>query len=175
LPIEARAADRAQRRLDEALSIDFQNCAERYIEAHESSWRGAKSAKQWRSSLATYAHPVLGALPVAAIDTALVLRVIEPIWAKRETASRVRGRIESILDWSTVRGFRKGDNPARWKGHLDKLLPGKVRAVQHHPAMPWAELPTFLAELRNHVGVAARFAAASRAMNLSSAAGPWID
>jgi integrase len=149
-PIEARQGERAQRRLDEARALTFQQCGESYIAAHESGWRGAgKSAEQWRASLATYAYPTLGLLPVAAIDAGLVLRVLEPIWtAKRETASRVRGRIEGILDWATVRGYRKGENPARWKGHLDKLLPGKAPAIRHLPALPYAELPGFMAELR---------------------------
>jgi integrase len=158
-PIEARKGQRAQQRLDEALSIDFQNCAERYIAAHESTWKSTKHAAQWKSSLATYAYPVIGTLAIAAIDTTLVLRVIEPIWGtKTETASRLRGRIESILDWATVRGYRQGDNPARYKGHLAKLLPSKsaIAKVKHHPAMPHVELPAFMAELRNHVGVAAR-------------------
>jgi integrase len=156
-PIEARAAGRAQRRLDEARALSFQDCADRYIESHESGWRGTESAKQWRASLATYAYPIIGALPVAAIDTALVLRVIEPIWTlKRATAGRVRGRIERILDWAQVRGYRTGENPARWRGHLASILPAKVRAVAHLAAMPYAELPGFMAELHNHVGVSAR-------------------
>ena len=99
------------------------------------------------ATLATYAYPVLGALPVQAVDTGLVLKVLEPIWtAKPETASRVRGRIESILDFAKVRGYRDGENPARWRGHLDKLLPAhsKVRQVEHHAALPYADLPRFL-------------------------------
>jgi hypothetical protein len=100
------------------------------------------------STLQTYAYPVLGGLPVHAIDTALVMKVIEPIWsAKPETAGRLRGRIESILDWVSVRGYRRGENPARWRGHLQKLLPArsKVRKIAHHPALPYASLPAFMA------------------------------
>ena len=111
------------------------------------------------ATLETYAYPVIGELAVAAIDTALVLKSLEPIWeSKPETAKRLRGRIENILAWAAVRGFRQADNPARWKGHLDKLLPapGKVRAVKHHPAMHYAELPQFMGELRARDDVAAR-------------------
>ena len=111
------------------------------------------------ATLSTYAYPIIGTLPVQAIDTALVLNVLEPIWtAKPETASRLRGRLEGILDFAKVRGYRDGENPARWRGHLDKLLPArsKVRAVEHHAALPYAELPSFLAALREQEGVAAR-------------------
>src|SRR4029077_7230613 len=103
--------------------------------------------------------PLIGTLPVQAIDTALVLKVLEPIWTvKPETAGRVRGRIESILDWAKVRGYRTGENPARWRGHLDKLLParGKVRKVKHHAALPYRELPGFLVGLRGREAIAAR-------------------
>jgi integrase len=158
-PIEARHGQRAQRRLDEALAVSFQDCGERYVAAHEAGWRGTGSGKQWRGSLAAYAYPHIGALPVAAIDTALVLKVIEPLWGtKTETASRLRGRIESILDWARVRGYRTGENPARWRGHLAELLPSKraIAKVKHHEAMPYADLPTFMMELRNQCGVAAK-------------------
>src|SRR5262249_40180955 len=118
-----------------------------------------KHATQWEASLATYAEPVIGGLSVQAIDTSLVLKVLEPIWTtKPETAGRVRGRMEAILDWAKVRGYRVGENPARWRGHLDKLLPArsKVRRVVHHSALPYAELPEFLVELREQEGIAAR-------------------
>jgi integrase len=158
-PIEARRAIRAQARLDAAKAITFKQCAEGYIAAHRAGWRNGKHAAQWEATLATYAGPVIGPLPVQAIDTALVLKVLEPIWAtKPETAGRVRGRIESILDWAKVREYRQGENPARWRGHLDKLLPasGKVRKIVHHAALPYAELPGFLVELREEEGIAAR-------------------
>src|SRR6202007_2715709 len=106
---------------------------------------------QWQATLATYAEPVIGGLSVQAVDTALVLKVLEPIWTtKPETAGRLRGRIEVVLDWAKVRGYRDGENPARWRGHLDKLLPArsKLRKVQHHAAMPYASVPDFLIELR---------------------------
>ena len=110
-------------------------------------------------TLKTYAYPVFSALPVASVDTALVLKVLEPIWNdKTETATRVRGRIESVLDWARVRGHRHGENPARWRGHLDHLLPkrSKVAAVRHHTALPYDDLPAFMASLRTQTGNAAR-------------------
>ena len=158
-PIGARRAQRAKARLDAAKAITFKQCAESYINAHRAGWRNGKHAAQWEATLATYAEPVIGSLPVQAIDTALVLRVLEPVWAtKPETAGRVRGRIEAILDFAKARTWREGENPARWRGHLDKLLParGKVRKVEHHAALPYAELPGFLLALREQEGVAAR-------------------
>jgi integrase len=158
-PIEARRAERQQARLDAAKAVTFKECAESYIKAHRAGWRNGKHAAQWQATLATYAEPVIGKLSVQAIDTGLVLKVLEPIWtAKPETAGRVRGRIESILDWAKVRGYRAGENPARWRGHLDKLLParGKVQKVEHHAAMPYAALPAFLIKLRGQEGIAAR-------------------
>jgi integrase len=130
-----------------------------YIAGYRAGWRNPKHASQWQATLATYAEPVIGGLSVQAVDTALVLKVLEPIWTvKPETAGRVRGRIESILDWAKVRGYRTGENPARWRGHLDKLLPArsKVRRVEHHAALPYAELPGFLVSLRQQAGIAAR-------------------
>ena len=111
------------------------------------------------ATLSTYAYPIIGALPVQSVDTGLVLKVLEPIWtAKPETASRLRGRLESILDFAKVRGYRDGENPARWRGHLDKLLAprSKVRQVEHHAALPYAELAAFLASLREQEGIAPR-------------------
>jgi integrase len=157
-PIEHRRATRAQAQLDAAKAITFKECAGNYIKAHRAGWRNGKHAAQWEATLSTHAEAI-GSLPVQAIDTALVLKVLEPIWTtKPETAGRVRGRVESILDWAKVRGYREGENPARWRGHLDKLLParGKVRRVQHHAAMPYADLPGFLMELREQGGIAAR-------------------
>ena len=158
-PIERRRADRLQGRLEAAKAITFNECAARYIASHRAGWRNPKHAAQWQATLATYAERVIGGLSVQAIDTALVHRVLEPIWTtKPETAGRVRGRIESILDWAKVRGYRAGENPARWRGHLDKLLPvrSKVRRVEHHAALPYAELPGFLVSLREQEGIGAR-------------------
>jgi integrase len=158
-PIEARRAERLKARLDAAKSVTFKECADNYMKAHRAGWRNGKHAAQWQATLATYAEPVIGGLSVQAIDTALVFNVLEPIWTtKPETAGRVRGRIESVLDWAKARGYRAGENPARWRGHLDKLLPprSKVRRVEHHAALPYAELPGFLVSLRKQEGIAAR-------------------
>jgi integrase len=158
-PIEARRAERARQRLDAAKAITFKQCAENYVTAHRAGWRNGKHAAQWSATLATYAYPHIAALPVQAVDTGLVLKVLEPIWtAKPETASRLRGRLESILDFAKVRDYRDGENPARWRGHLDKLLPArsKVCEVEHHAALPYAELPGFLVTLREQEGIAAR-------------------
>ena len=127
--------------------------------SHGAAWKNPKHRQQWRNTLATYAHPHFGELSVAAVDTGLVLKALEPIWnEKPETAGRVRGRIESVLDWAKARGYREGENPARWRGHLDKLLPNrrKVRAVKNHPAMPYVELPGFMGELRGSESTSAR-------------------
>ena len=158
-PIDARRAAKQQARLDAAKTITFKECAANYIASHKAGWRNDKHAAQWGATLATYAEPIMGKLSVQAIDTALVLKVIEPLWTtKPETAGRLRGRIESILDWAKVRGYRAGENPARWRGHMDKLLPArsKVRKVEHHAALPYAELPGFLGGLREQEGIAAR-------------------
>jgi integrase len=158
-PIEVRKADRQRAELDAAKAMTFEQCAERYIDSHKAGWHNPKHAGQWSNTLATYVFPVLGHLPVQAIDVGLVMKAIEPIWtAKPETASRVRGRIESVLDWATARGYRQGENPARWRGHLDKLLPKKtkVRAVEHHAALYYDELPGFMAELRRREGIFSR-------------------
>lgn len=156
-PLETKEAKQASQKASEAKKKSFMECADSYIEAHRSGWKNEKHAAQWESTLETYAEPIFGTLPVAAIDTALVMKVLEPIWTtKTETATRVRGRIESVLDWATVRGYRSGENPARWKGHLDHLLPkrSKVQKVVHHPALPYADAPAFMKALRTHGGTA---------------------
>jgi hypothetical protein len=128
-PIEARETERMQARLEAASSVTFKECATSYIKAHEAGWKNATHRKQWPATLQAYVYPALGDLSVAAIDTALVLKVLEPIWtAKPETAARVRGRIAAVLDWAKAREYRNGDNPARWRGHLDQLLPAGVRS-----------------------------------------------
>jgi integrase len=150
-PIEARQSDKAETKLALAKSMTFRQCAEAYIAAHKSSWVNAKHAAQWPSTLSTYAYPVFGNLPVQSVDVALVTKALEPIWqTKTETASRLRGRIETVLDWATARNFRQGDNPARWRGHLDKLLPqrSKVQKVEHHSALPYVEIGAFMGALR---------------------------
>jgi integrase len=139
--------------------MTFDQCRDAYIAAHRASWRNAKHQVQWVSTLAAYASPTLGNLPVQSIDVALVMKVLEPIWsAKPETSSRLRGRIERILDWAKARGFRSGENPARWRGHLDHLLPArsKIRKIRHHAALPFDEIAVFITALREREGVAAR-------------------
>jgi integrase len=158
-PLAHRAATRAKASVEAAKGITFKECADRYIAAHEAGWRNPVHRKQWPSTLARYAYPVFGNLPATAIDTALVTKALERIWnEKPETASRLRGRIEAILDWAKARGLRDGENPARWKGHLDHLFPArsKVAKVVHHPALPYEELPAFMATLRARDGTAAR-------------------
>ena len=159
-PIDARLAERAKAQLEAAKAITFKKAAASYISSHRAGWKNAKKqAGIWETTLATYAEPIIGALPVQSIDTALVLKVLEPIWTKKpETAGRVRQRIEAILDWAKVRGYRDGENPARWKGHLDVLLPAraKVRRVEHHAALPFGEIGAFMVALRQQEGVAAR-------------------
>jgi integrase len=158
-PLQRREAERVTERLEAARRMTFRDCAEAYIEVHKAGWRNAKHGDQWRSTLATYAYPVVGELPAQTVDTALVMKILEPIWAmKTETASRVRGRIESVLDWATVRELRRGENPARWRGHLENLLPkrAKVQTVQHHPALPYAEMSPLMALIREQDGISAR-------------------
>ena len=158
-PIEARRAQRDEKKLAAATAMTFDACAAAYIDAHKAGWRNAKHIDQWSNTLATYAGPVFGSVPVQAVDVGLVMKVLEPIWNKKpETASRVRGRIESVLDWAKARGYRAGENPARWRGHLDSLLPArsKVQRVEHHPALPYDELANFVAALRSQEGIASR-------------------
>lgn len=158
-PIAQRDAARGAARLAAAKAVTFSECAKSYIKAHRAGWRNAAHVAQWENTLRDYAYPQIGGLPVQAIDTPLVMGVLEPIWTEKpETASRLRGRIENILSWARVRGYRDGENPARWKGHLDHLLPAKskVRRVRHHAAMPYAEVPGFMAALRQENGIGAR-------------------
>lgn len=158
-PIEHRKRKRAEVALTDATSITFAQAADAYIATHRAGLKNVKHAAQWATTIAAYAEPRLGKLSVADISTGLVHQVLEPIWVtKPETAKRVRGRIESILDWARVKGYRTGENPARWRGNLDKLLPkqSQVHKVRHHSAMPYDALPAFMAELRQQSGSAAR-------------------
>jgi integrase len=157
-PVEQRRGARDQARLDAAKAMTFREAAERYIAAHEAAWRSVH-ARQWPTTLATHVYPVLGRLPIGAIDTALVMKTLEPIWhEKTETANRVRSRVEAVLDWAAARGYRSGENPARWRGHIANLLPrrSKVQPVIHYAALPYRELGGFVAELRQREGIAAR-------------------
>ncbi|QBQ54329.1 tyrosine-type recombinase/integrase [Nitrosococcus wardiae] len=158
-PLQIKREKAVAKRLEAAKAMSFDECSAAYLKAHRYSWKNAKHAAQWKSTLSTYASPVFGRLPVAEVDTALVMKCLEPIWQeKTETASRLRGRIESVLDWATVRGYRHGDNPARWRGHLNKLLPArsKVQKVKHHAALPYKKIGLFIQTLRQQEGIAAR-------------------
>jgi len=158
-PIEHRNKLKATRRLEGVKFTTFKECAEAYIHSHGAAWQNVKHASQWRNTLKTYAYPFIGDLSIQAVDTGLVMKALEPIWKeKSETASRVRGRIEAVLDWGSARGIREGENPARWRGHLDKLLPApsKVRKVKHHAALPYSEISTFMDELRQRDAISAR-------------------
>jgi len=156
-PIEARGAERARKRLEGARSITFTQAAEQFLQSHEGTWKNSKHRQQWRNTLATYADPVIGSLPVADVHTEEVIRLLDPIWkAKADTASRVRARVERVLDWAKVRGYRSGENPARWRGHLDKLFPArrKVRKVKHHAAVPIDDMSSVYARLSQSAGMA---------------------
>jgi integrase len=153
-PLQARRERHAEQRRAEAGTITFREAAKAVIDARESDW-SAEHARQWRASIAEV-DPVLGSLPVAAIDTALVLKAIEPIWRRAQTTGdRTRQRIEVVLDWATARGGRAGDNPARWNGHLEHLLKDGHK-VKHHEAIPYSAVAGFLGALRTHPGTAAR-------------------
>ena len=160
-PLEER-----QREASEALAsaqaakiagITFKAVAETYIGTNEASWRNDKHRQQWRNTLASYVYPVMGELPVADISTAHVLKILEPIWqVKPETASRIRGRIETVLDAAKARGYREGENPARWRGHIAQILPPRSRLTRgHHKAMPYEAIPAFMAKLREREAMAA--------------------
>ncbi|HYU11388.1 MAG TPA: integrase arm-type DNA-binding domain-containing protein [Stellaceae bacterium] len=158
-PLAIRKAAKAARRIEAAKAVTFRECAERYIESKSVEWRNPRNVKQWNASLTRYAYPVIGTLPVQAIDTTLVLKVLEPIWTKTpETASRVRQRIEVVLDAAIARGERTGDNPAK-RIHIEQAglaKKSKVAPVEHHPALPYPKIGAFMATLREQDGLAAR-------------------
>jgi integrase len=150
-PIETKRSQRAAVAVQQAKAMTFDQCTEAYIAAHLASWKHPAHVKQWKQSMAKYVSPAFGSLPVQDIDVGLVMKVIEPMWETTpETASRVRGRIESVLDWAAARNFRGEDNPARWKGRIENLLPqrAKISAVQHYEALPYVKIPDFMPDLR---------------------------
>ena len=162
-PLAEREAEKAKAQADaakaKAAAMTFVEVADMFLAAHEQSWRNPKHRQQWQNTLRDYVLPAIGDLPVGSVDTGAVMRIIEPLWReKTETASRVRGRIESILDYAKARGWREGENPARWRGHLDQLLPkrSKVQRVAHHAALPWRETGAFMRRLRQNFSLSAR-------------------
>ena len=162
-PLEARNEERAERRAkaqavraEQAKALTFAQCAEKYLAVHGDKWKSDKHASQWRATLETYAYPVVGDLNVADIDEGHLVRVLQPIWRKvPETARRVRGRIEAVLGYATVSKFRSGDNPARWRSHLETLLGGTQKVVEHHAALPFDECAAFMVELRGRKSTSA--------------------
>jgi integrase len=158
-PIDSKRTRLAALQAADAKAMTFRQCAEGYIRDNEKEWKNAVHHQQWTTTLAKYVYPIMGELPVAIIDTPLVLKVVKPLWGhKTETASRVRGRIEAILGWATVHHYRSGDNPARWQGLLEHALPAKskVAKTQHHIALPYVEIAPFMAKLRRDTSAAAR-------------------
>jgi integrase len=158
-PLDAKAARQQAQRLAEARGRTFRQVAEDLLRSKQPGWRNPTHRHQWRNTLTTYAYPILGDLPVSTIDTGLVMQVLSPIWAtKTETANRLRGRIEAVLDAAKAHGYCEGENPARWRGHLDALLPkpSKVHRAEHHPALPYPQIGTFIAELRRRESMSAR-------------------
>ena len=158
-PIEEARANVSQLKATQAAAVTFRQCALKYIESHEATWKNPKSPAQWRNTLETYAYPVMGELLVRDVELTHVLAALEPIWSeKTPTATRLRGRIEKVLDWATVRQYRHGVNPARWKGHLDTLLaaPKKISVTEHHEALPVADMGAFMQRLRKTNGTGAK-------------------
>jgi integrase len=196
-PLEHRKQQEMAAALEQAQAVSFEDCAKEYITAHKTGWKSEKHATQWTSSLKTWAYPIIGKLPVGGISTDLIMQVMmQPVgpetdpdthastfWAGRtETASRVRGRIETVLDWARAKKLRDGENPARWKGLLDKLLPAKsqVAPVEHHKALPYGDLPRFMAELRRRNSLSARtleftILTAARTSDTIGAVRPEVD
>src|SRR6266480_3631106 len=158
-PLERKRSRVLAAAVQAAKTITFREAAEQYIAANHQAWHSRDHHARQGGRLRDWVYPVLGTLPVEAMDVALVMKVLEPIWHNMpESASRIRGRIETVLDWATVRGYRQGENPARWRGHLGHLLParGKVRKVQHLAALPYAEVGAFIETLRRQEGIAAK-------------------
>jgi integrase len=162
-PLAQRDADRAAAKAAAQEAVvrrtTFREAAERFIAANKAGWRNAKHRAQWGSTLATYAYPHMGDLPVSDVSTEHVLAALHPIWTtKPETAARVRGRIEAVLDYARAVGLRTGDNPARWRGHLSNTLPARseVAPVEHHAALPWGDVGQFMATLQGQPGMGAR-------------------
>ncbi len=156
-PITEKRAAESAAKIAAGRDKTFDDCAKEYIDDHRAEWKSAKHAQQWTNTLAAYASPIIGRRPISDITTADIKRILNPIWtSKHETAGRVRGRIESIIDWATAHELRTGENPARWKGHLEHLLAKSTpdqRSDEHHAALPYADLPKFMADLKKLEGM----------------------
>jgi len=184
-PLQDRAQERAASRAAgeelHARNQTFHEVADLYIAAHEAGWRNPKHHQQWLNTLRDYAYPHMGDLPVADVQTAHVMAALEPIWREKpETASRVRGRIEAVLDYAKARDWRFGENPARWRGHVENMLPrtSKVRRVEHHPALPWQDIGAFMEALARREGIAAlalRFAVLTAARSGEVRLAAWRE
>lgn len=180
-PIDEARANVSQLKANQAAALTFKECALRYIDAQEATWKNKKSPSQWRNTLETYAYPEMGELLVRDVDLTHVLAALEPIWkTKTPTASRLRGRIEKVLDWATVRKYRHGLNPARWKAHLDTLLPSpkKITKVKHHAALPVADIGAFMVRLRKLDSTSVRaleFAILTAARSEEVRGAPWSE
>jgi integrase len=182
-PVQESRAAKNHLAASRAGALTFEQCAIKYINVKSPEWKNAKHIQQWSNTLATYAYPVIGKLLVRDVEQPHIMQILQPIWTtKTETAVRLRGRLESILHWATVSKYRIGENPARWKGHLDVLLPKpkKVANVENFPALPWLEIGAFMVELRKVQGVSARAVelgiyCASRSGELRGASWAEID
>lgn len=182
-PIEQKKAVKAALMAANAKNITFDEAARQFLKSKTREFSNPKHTQQWNSTLSTYASPIIGRLPVDKVELAHIVKILEPLWeTKTETATRLRGRIEGVLAYATASGFREGDNPARWKGNLDAVLPkpGKIKKVKHHRALPWQEVGGFMAQLRERDGMAARalellVLTATRSGEVRGAAWPEID
>jgi integrase len=182
-PLDQREADQAAARAAVARAKSFRAVATLYLDSHDVALRNAKHRMQWRNTLANYAYPHMGDTPIADVATGHIMAALEPIWRmKSETASRVRQRVEAVLDYATARGWRSGENPARWRGHISVLLPSpaKVKPVEHHAALPWQDIGAFMAKLRVEGSLAARamelaILTASRTGEVLGARWPEVD
>ena len=180
-PLTAKRQRKTEAALADAKMMTFDQCATAYILAQKAGWKNAKHCDQWTNTLNAYASPVFGQLPVAEIDTGLVVKCLAPIWEiKTETASRLRGRIESVLSWATTSGYRTGENPARWKGHLQNLLAtiSKTSRTKPQPSLPWPRMGAFMAALRAREGVSARaleFAILTACRSGEVRGAPWAE
>ena len=157
-PVELAKEKRSALKRQQAMAVTFSTAAEQYIASKAHEWRNAKHGQQWQNTLTQYAYPVVGNMMVKEVQQEHVLSILKPIWVtKAETASRLRQRIEGVLDWATASKLRTGENPARWRGHLDKLLPKttKIKTVRHHPALPSIQMAAFYSELQTQPGIAA--------------------